>query len=451
MAPSDASSAAAAGAGATKTAILGGRYVFLDKASGEGAYGVVYRAVDKAEGGFGTVAVKKIKINNPGEGMPQTALREIAVLQELSHPHIVKLMDVEYKPEDTRLYLVFEWLSMDLRQHMDRLKEMEPPRRLTLATMRRFTQQILRGVEYCHERCILHRDIKPQNLLVDGNGNIKIADFGLARVFTLPMRTYTHEVVTLWYRAPEVLLGIKKYTAAIDVWSVGTVMAEMLMNGPMWPADSEIEQLLKIFKTMGTPTEAHWPGVESLPDWVRGFPSWPVASNGAVLRQRLMWDAKIYMSVEGYYALYGMLTLDPGKRLSAKQLLKSPFFEEEETTSELTGRLVVGAPPEVAVAASASVAATASMAAAAAAAAATAKRGGRKAAEAAVVVDVDEEEGAPPAPAPAPAVAVATTKKRVSKGAAAVAAAAGASEDAAAATKPAPKRSRRSSASGAVP
>lgn len=135
------------------------------------------------------------------------------------------------------------------------------------------------GIDYCHSRGIMHRDLKPQNLLIDENGTIlKICDFGLARAFSIPIRAYTHEIITLWYRGPEILLGSPKYPPGVDMWSIGCIFAEMVRNKPLWPGDSEIDMLHKIFQTLGTPDESIWPEVSSLPDFKPTFPKWRVRS-----------------------------------------------------------------------------------------------------------------------------------------------------------------------------
>lgn len=118
----------------------------------------------------------------------------------------------------------------------------------SVSHLQKFTHQLVRGIYYCHAHRILHRDLKPQNLLIDKSGNLKLADFGLARAFGIPLRTYTHEVVTLWYRAPEVLLGSRHYSTAIDMWSVGCIFAEMAMKSPLFPGDSEIDEIFRIFR-----------------------------------------------------------------------------------------------------------------------------------------------------------------------------------------------------------
>ncbi|CAH2267972.1 jg8420 [Pararge aegeria aegeria] len=186
---------------------------------GEGTYGVVYKARDKLTGK--DIALKKIKLENEPEGVPSTALREISVLRDLKHPAVVQLLDVVLA--DTKLFLVFEFLHMDLKKLMELTKGA-----LKLDLVKSYLQQLLEGVAYCHSQRVLHRDLKPQNLLVDTEGHIKLADFGLARAFGIPVRAYTHEVVTLWYRAPEILLGTKFYSTAVDVWSLACIYAEMV-------------------------------------------------------------------------------------------------------------------------------------------------------------------------------------------------------------------------------
>ncbi|CAL1281972.1 unnamed protein product, partial [Larinioides sclopetarius] len=204
-----------------------------------GTYGVVYKGKHKKTGRI--VALKKIRIENEDEGVPSTALREISSLKELKHPNIVGLLEVVM--QESRLYLVFEFLSMDLKfvflYHIYIY---------IFVSFQSYLYQILDGILYCHRRRIIHRDLKPQNLLIDQQGAIKIADFGLARAFGIPVRVYTHEVVTLWYRAPEVLLGSPRYSTPIDIWSIGCIFAEMANKAPLFRGDSEIDQLYRIFR-----------------------------------------------------------------------------------------------------------------------------------------------------------------------------------------------------------
>ncbi|PWN96640.1 putative Cdk1-cyclin-dependent kinase 1 [Tilletiopsis washingtonensis] len=282
---------------------------------GEGTYGVVYKAKDLTPGAGGRiVALKKIRLEAEDEGVPSTAIREISLLKELKDDNIVRLLDIIH--QESKLYLVFEFLDLDLKKYMDNVGS--TPDGLGPDMVRKFTFQLIRGIYYCHAHRILHRDLKPQNLLIDKEGNLKLADFGLARAFGIPLRTYTHEVVTLWYRAPEVLLGSRHYSTAIDMWSVGCIFAEMAMRAPLFPGDSEIDEIFRIFRTLGTPTDEEWPGVKSLPDYKSSFPQW----SGVPLTK-----AVPALDGHGIDLLRGMLVYDPAGRVSAKRCLDHPYFQ----------------------------------------------------------------------------------------------------------------------------
>ena len=238
----------------------------MGEKEGEGTYGVVYKARDKKTGAL--VALKKIKHACTEEGIPSTSLREIATLKHLQHPCVVKLLDYDYK--SGKLYLVFEHVDKDLKKYMNSVTGLLKPE-----LIKSYASQLVQGIEYCHLNGVLHRDLKPQNLLVSKDGRLKIADFGLARVFVPPMRPFTHEVVTLWYRPPEILLGCKTYALPMDMWAVGAIIAEMVSKRPVFPGDSEVDELFKIFRMLGTPTEKTWPGVTALNAWNEDFPQWP--------------------------------------------------------------------------------------------------------------------------------------------------------------------------------
>lgn len=278
---------------------------------GEGTYGVVYKAKDKSTGQ--TVALKKIRLDSDSEGVPSTAIREISLLKELDHTSIVRLLDVVHS--EKKLYLVFQYLNQDLKKYMDSA----PPSGLPLPLVKSYLYQLLQGIAYCHSHRVLHRDLKPQNLLIDAEGSIKLADFGLARAFGVPVRTYTHEVVTLWYRAPEILLGSKFYSTPVDVWSIGCIFAEMITKRALFPGDSEIDQLYRIFRTLGTPNDSSWPGVSQLPDYKSAFPSWPASDLSKVVPT---------LDQEGLALLMRMLTYEPSLRVSAKAALSNPYFRD---------------------------------------------------------------------------------------------------------------------------
>ncbi|KAH8020057.1 hypothetical protein MRX96_018533 [Rhipicephalus microplus] len=280
---------------------------------GEGTYGVVYKARDRATGRF--IALKKIRLENEVEGVPSTAIREIALLKELRHPNVVRLLDVV--PCDQKLYLVFEYMAEDLKKHIDRAASCKSS--LAVNLVKSYLWQLLQGIAYCHSHRILHRDLKPQNLLIDLEGNIKLADFGLARAFGLPLRAYTHEVVTLWYRAPEILLGSRFYSTSVDVWSIGCIFAEMLTLKALFAGDSEIDQLFRIFRTLGTPDESSWPGVTNLPDYKATFPRWEPQSLANIIHG---------LDPDGEDLILQLLVTDPEARVPAKRALSHRYFRD---------------------------------------------------------------------------------------------------------------------------
>ncbi|CEL54389.1 cyclin-dependent kinase 5 [Rhizoctonia solani AG-1 IB] len=293
-------------------------YAKLEKV-GEGTYGVVYKARDINTGRI--VALKKIRLEAEDEGVPSTAIREISLLKELKDDNVVALLDIVHA--DSKLYLVFEFLDMDLKKYMETINSKNGNRGLDKQLIKKFTYQLLAGLRYCHGHRILHRDLKPQNLLIDTNENLKLADFGLARAFGIPLRTYTHEVVTLWYRSPEVLLGSRHYSTAIDMWSVGCIVAEMVMHGqPLFPGDSEIDQIFKIFRLLGTPNEEIWPGVSQLPDYKETFPQWSAVELSQTVRG---------IDAQGLDLIAQSLIYDTAHRISAKRALIHPYFNDLAT------------------------------------------------------------------------------------------------------------------------
>ena len=259
------------------------------------------------------------------EGVPSTALREVSLLQMLSESaFIVRLLKVEHVEEDGKamLYLVFEYLNQDLKHFMDETGR-GPANPLPKATVQNFMYQLLLGTAHLHKHGVMHRDLKPQNLLVDKANNVlKIADLGLGRAFSVPVKSYTHEIVTLWYRAPEVLLGGSHYSTPVDIWSIGCIFAEMARKQPLFPGDSELQQLLHIFKLLGTPNETVWPGVTKLRDW-HEFPQWKPQDLAKIVPQ---------LDENGIDLLQQMLEFDPAKRIHATEALEHPYFADLEKT-----------------------------------------------------------------------------------------------------------------------
>ncbi|XP_021723341.1 cell division control protein 2 homolog C-like [Chenopodium quinoa] len=300
------------------------KYEKLEKV-GEGTYGKVYKAKEKTTGQL--VALKKTRLEMDEEGVPPTALREVSLLQMLSQSlYVVRLLCVEHvdKKNSTTgiakplLYLVFEYLDTDLKKFIDSHRKGPNPRPLPPTQVQSFLFQLLKGVAHCHSHGVLHRDLKPQNLLVDKDkGILKIADLGLGRSFTVPMKSYTHEIVTLWYRAPEVLLGSTHYSTGVDIWSVGCIFAEMVRRQALFPGDSEFQQLLHIFRLLGTPTEEQWPGVTALRDW-HVYPVWESQNLARAVPS---------LGADGVDLLSKMLKYDPAERISAKAALDHPYFD----------------------------------------------------------------------------------------------------------------------------
>ncbi|KAL2899719.1 Cyclin-dependent kinase B1-2 [Bienertia sinuspersici] len=300
------------------------KYEKLEKV-GEGTYGKVYKAKEKGTGQL--VALKKTRLEMDEEGVPPTALREVSLLQMLSQSlYVVRLLCVEHVDKKNSstgvakplLYLVFEYLDTDLKKFIDSHRKGPNPRPLANTQIQSFLFQLLKGVAHCHSHGVLHRDLKPQNLLVDKEkGILKIADLGLGRSFTVPLKSYTHEIVTLWYRAPEVLLGSTHYSTGVDIWSVGCIFAEMVRRQALFPGDSEFQQLLHIFRLLGTPTEEQWSGVTSLRDW-HVYPQWEAQNLARAVPS---------LGPDGVDLLSKMLKYDPAERISAKAALDHPYFD----------------------------------------------------------------------------------------------------------------------------
>jgi len=283
---------------------------------GEGTYGIVYKAIDMVTNKL--MALKKIKFEGDEEGIPATAIREISILTELKHPNIVALEDVIL--DDTKLYLVFEFMSMDLKNFLDKYGGPLPT-----DLVKSLIYQMCQALCFCHQRRIFHRDLKPQNILMDKNTNtVKLADFGLARAFGVPLRAYTHEIVTLWYRAPEVLLGVGRYSTGVDIWSVGCIFAELFKRRPLFHGDSEIDQLFAIFRLLSTPNEEKWPGLSNLGGYKPTFPRWD--------KNRLSEKVGEYFDERGLELLEGMLLYDPLRRISAKAILRHDYFADLDKT-----------------------------------------------------------------------------------------------------------------------
>jgi len=257
--------------------------------------------------------LKKIRLEAEDEGIPSTAIREIALLKQLQHGTIVRLYDVVHT--EKRLTLVFEYLDKDLKKHLDSTGE----KGLKAHQCKSFLYQLCDGIHYCHKSGVLHRDLKPQNILITNEGQLKLADFGLARAVGIPVRSLTHEVVTLWYRPPDVLMGSKHYNTSVDMWSVGCIFAEMLTGHPLFSGTSEKDQLSKIFQLLGTPTLESWPGMEKLPHYK---PDFPMYESRSLSKAFPMLDEKGISIVEAF------LQYDPDKRISANDVMNHSYLAD---------------------------------------------------------------------------------------------------------------------------
>ncbi|KAJ7628447.1 kinase-like domain-containing protein [Roridomyces roridus] len=287
-------------------------YIQLEKL-GEGTYATVFKGRSRTTNEI--VALKEIHLDAE-EGTPSTAIREISLLKELKHVNILRLHDVIHT--ETKLILVFEFCEQDLKRYMDQHGSRGA---LDPGTVRNFMFQLLKGTNFCHENQVLHRDLKPQNLLINRKMELKLGDFGLARAFGVPVNTFSNEVVTLWYRAPDVLLGSRTYSTSIDLWSCGCIFAEMISGMPLFRGKDNNDQLLHIMKILGTPSHQVFAKMlKDSPEIVlKDFPPMPKMNLAQVLPKA---------SPAALDLLERLLKFDPAERISAADALSHPYFTE---------------------------------------------------------------------------------------------------------------------------
>lgn len=261
--------------------------------------------------------MKKIRLQAEDEGIPSTAIREISWLKELNHKNIVKLIDVLHTPK--KLTLVFELCEKDWKKAIDATNG----NGLKIDQVKWYLYQWLKGIDFIHKHKVLHRDLKPQNWWITKDNVLKIADFGLARGYGIPVKNYTHEVVTLWYRPPDVWLGSKIYGTTVDMWSIGCIFAEMVNGKPWFVGKSETDQLKKIFKIRGTPTDSYAPSLKDYSEYGvkdNNFDYCPEENIRKYISNNL--------DSEGLDLLMKFIQLEHDKRISAEEALKHPFFDD---------------------------------------------------------------------------------------------------------------------------
>eukprot|EP00892_Ulva_mutabilis_P004557 jgi/Ulvmu1/2473/UM136_0025.1 len=284
---------------------------------GKGAYAKVF--LSRSQLTDEVVVHKHVQIDSPEHGLPLHVLRELAILQKMRHPHIVRLHDVLYR--ETEVVLTLEYMDCNLREL---LRNSGP---LNIVLVKSFTHQILQGVAYAKAKRCVHRDLKPANILVAPRyGIVKLADYGLGRAYDFSGGKYTRQVMTLRYRAPEIMLGVREYSAAVDMWSVGCIMAEMVRGDTPFKGENEIDQLLKIFELLGRPCPEEWPEVQQGENFQTCFPRWPRPSSLSHLAPGLDED--------GLDLLTKMLVYNPQKRISADEALQHPWFHDVQLPQE---------------------------------------------------------------------------------------------------------------------
>ena len=338
-----------------------------------GTYGRVYKAVSR-QGLPGEFAIKKFKPDKEGEqvtytGISQSAIREMALCSELSHGNVIRLVEIIL--EDKAIFMVFEYAEHDLLQiihhHTQQPRHPIPP-----ATIKSIMFQLLNGCQYLHTNWVLHRDLKPANIMVTSSGLVKIGDLGLARLFYKPLHSlYMGDkvVVTIWYRAPELLLGARHYTPAIDMWAIGCIFAELLSLRPIFKGEEakmdskktvpfQRNQMQKIIDIMGMPTKERWPLLANMPEYQHLMPMQPAGHHPGHAHLHMAqaphgnlekWyyttisqgqtSAPVHstnasqlasLGTDGFRLLAALLEYDPEKRLTAEKALEHPFFTANE-------------------------------------------------------------------------------------------------------------------------
>jgi len=298
------------------------KYIKIEKL-GEGSFGLVYKAKHRDTGEI--VALKTIRIEDEDVGIPPNAIREISLFKELHHPNIVRLTDLLHR--ERKLTLVFEYEDIDLKKYIANYGGS-----LTMALAKSFMYQMMKGLSFIHAHKVFHRDLKPGNLLINRKGELKIADFGLARSFDLGDKDFATEVVTLWYRSPDVLMGSTSYTTSIDIWSAGCIFTEMLNGKALFQGIDPEDQLAQIVKVLGTPDEKTWPGVSEF----SGYKDLPIFPGQKIH------DVVPAADEDAIDLLEDMLVCDPSLRLSSPEVLQHSFFFSKGSSTSLDRSSTLG-------------------------------------------------------------------------------------------------------------
>jgi cyclin-dependent kinase 8/11 len=311
---------------------------------GRGTYGHVYKAHKKGEGDNKDYALKQIE----GTGLSMSACREIALLRELKHKNVINLIRVFLSHTDRKVWLLFDYAEHDL-WHIIKFhraaKAAKKPVMVPKGMVKSLLYQILDGIHYLHTNWVLHRDLKPANILVMGEGNergrVKIADMGFARLFNAPLKPLADldpVVVTFWYRAPELLLGARHYTKAIDIWAIGCIFAELLTSEPIFHCRQEDiktsnpyhhDQLDRIFNVMGFPQDKDWEDIRKMPEHNTLTKDFKRSNYASCSLVKYMERHKIKPDCKAFHLLQKLLLMDPNKRITSEQAMQDPYFSED--------------------------------------------------------------------------------------------------------------------------
>jgi len=295
---------------------------------GQGTYGSVFVGQDKVTNGI--VALKRINTEQEENGFPITAIREVKILKALTHVNIVTLKEIVTSKDSgaipKNVFMVFEYLEYDLTGMLE-----TPEIRFSQDHIKSWSQQLLNGVHYMHKNKIIHRDLKPSNLLINKQGELKIADWGLARSWNSEMKRLTNKVITLWYRPPELLLGCLEYSPKIDMWSVGCIVAEMFRRTGFLKGSTEASQLDLIFRTCGHPSDEDWCEMSKTCRLAKKFersPDEPRLPNRLEEALKSQLANPKWMTDSALHLIVKMMELNPEKRWSAEDALDADYFFE---------------------------------------------------------------------------------------------------------------------------